>query len=47
MDLIWGIAKRYYPDLPMPSEIWSNTNKIDRRNTKQIINDLLNQLGGE
>ena len=47
MDLIWSIAKRYYPDLPMPSEIWSGKNKIDRRSSKEILDDLLNKLGGE
>ena len=48
MDLLWSIAKRNLDgDVPMPSEIGSGTNKIDRRSGKQIINDLLNGLGGE
>ena len=47
MDLLWSLANRYYDDLPMPSEIWSNKNKIDRRSGNQIIDDLIKQLGGE
>ena len=47
MDLLWGIAKRYYEDLPMPSEIWTNVNKIDRRSANQIIDDLIRKYGGE
>lgn len=47
MDLIWGIAKQHYDGLPMPSEIWTNKDKIDRRSGKQIIGDLLKNLGGE
>ena len=47
MDILWSIARRYYPDLPMPSEIWSGKNKIDRRSSKEILDDLLNKLGGE
>ena len=48
MDLLWSLARRNYTgDLPMPSEIWNNTNKIDRRTGKQIISDLINKLGGE
>lgn len=31
----------------MPSEIWNGKNKIDRRSAKQIIDDLLDNLGGE
>ena len=48
MDLLWSVAKRNYSgDIPMPSEIWTNRNKVDRRSGKQIINDLLDKLGGE
>ena len=47
MDLVWSIAKRYYNGLPMPSEIWSNRNKIDRRSAKQIVSDTIKGLGGE
>lgn len=47
MDLLWGIAKTHYDGLPMPSEIWLNKDKIDRRSGKQIIDDLIKELGGE
>lgn len=48
MDLVWSLAKRNYSgDIPMPSEIWNNRNKIDRRSGKQIVNDLISKLGGE
>ena len=47
-DLVWSLSKRHYSgDIPMPSEIWNNKNKIDRRSGKQIVNDLINKLGGE
>ena len=48
MDLLWSLAKRNYSgDIPMPSEIYNGQEKIDRRSGKQIINDLLDRLGGE
>ena len=47
MDLVWSIARRYYDGLPMPSEIWSGKDKIDRRSGEQIIDDLIKKLGGE
>ena len=47
MDLLWGIAKQYYNGLPMPSEIWAEKDKIDRRSGQQILNDLMEKLGGE
>ena len=46
-DLIWSLAKRHYDNIPMPSEIWTNKNKVDRRSGKQIVSDLINKLGGE
>lgn len=47
-DLIWKLVKAQYDgDIPMPSEVWNGTNKIDRRSGKQIVNDLLEKLGGE
>lgn len=47
-DLIWSLAKKNYSaDIPMPSEIWNNKNKIDRRSKAEIVKDLLNGLGGE
>ena len=47
-DLVWAIAKQNYSsDIPMPSEVWNNRNKIDRRSGKQIITDLISKLGGE
>ena len=49
MDLVWGIARRYYDDLPKPSEIWTNKeDKADHRSGDQIIDDLIKKLtGGE
>lgn len=48
MDLLWSLAKRNYQgDIPMPSELWNDKNKIDRRSGKQIMNDLIEGLGGE
>lgn len=48
MDLLWVCARdRLAKTPPMPSEIWSGKNKIDRRSGKQIINDLIKGLGGE
>lgn len=47
-DLLWAVAKRNLQgDVPMPSEIWSGKNKIDRRSGKEIVKDLLDKLGGE
>ena len=46
-DMIWGIARTHYnSDFPMPSEIWHNKRK-DRRSATQILDDLINGLGGE
>lgn len=48
MDLLWKLVKaKYDGDIPMPSEVWDNRNKIDRRSAKQIIQDTINKLGGE
>ena len=48
MDLLWSLAKRNYQgDIPMPSELWNDKNKIDRRSGKQIMHDLIEGLGGE
>jgi len=48
MDMLWALTKRHYSsDIPMPSEVWNNKNKIDRRSGKQIVNDLIKKLGGE
>lgn len=47
MDLLWLIAKRYYDNLPMPSEFYDKKNKKDTRSAKQIIDDTINGLGGE
>lgn len=48
MDLLWSIARRNYQnDIPMPSEVWNGKNKTDRRSGKQIVQDLMDGLGGE
>ena len=43
-DLLWAAVKNRYNDLPMPSEIARNK-RTDTRTAKQIINDLINNLG--
>lgn len=50
-DLIWSIANRYYEeDLPRPSVIrkegWKSK-PVDNRTGQQIIDEVLNKLGGE
>lgn len=47
MDLVWSIAKQYYENLPIPSEVWINENKRDTRSAKQIIADTMKKFGGE
>ena len=48
MDLLWSLARSHLAnDVPMPSEIWNNKVKNDRRSGKQIVDDLLKKLGGE
>lgn len=48
MDLLWKIVKtKYEGDIPMPSEVFENKNKVDRRSAKQIIDDTLSKFGGE
>lgn len=44
MDLVWLIAKRWYPDIPQPSEIAVKRRKTDRRNARQITDDVLKKL---
>lgn len=46
MDLLWLLAKRYYDNLPMPSEVKSKKHKVDNRSAKQIIEDTLKGIGG-
>jgi len=48
MDLVWKLVQmKTDAPLPMPSELWANKNKVDKRSSKQIIKDLLDGLGGE
>jgi hypothetical protein len=47
MDLVWLLAKRYYGNLPMPSEIGSKKYKVDKRTAKEIIRDTIKGIGGE
>lgn len=47
MDLIYLIAKKDYNGLRKPSDLYYHRKKIDRRNSKQIIDDLIKNLGGE
>ena len=47
MDLVWKLVKaKYDGDFPMPSEIYNNQYKVDKRTAKQIYNDVLEGLGG-
>ena len=43
-DLMWVAVKDRYSELPMPSEI-AYPKKKDTRTAKQIMNDLINNLG--
>lgn len=45
MDLLWLIAKRYYNELPQPSEVANGAKKRDNRSAKQITSDILKKLG--
>ena len=47
MDLLWGITRQYYDNLPMPSEITKSNKKVDKRTGEQIKADVLKRLGGE
>ena len=47
MDLIYLIAKRNYNGLRQPSDLYFQRKKVDRRTGKQIIEDLMKNLGGE
>lgn len=46
-DLLWLIAKRYYSDLPQPSEVYHKKYKRDTRTAEQILEDTIKSLGGE
>ena len=48
MDLLWALVQpKYGSAIPLPSEIWENKNKIDRRSAKEIIEDTYRKFGGE
>lgn len=47
MDLLWLIAKRWYPNLAQPSDVADDRKMKDTRTAKQIQDDILRQLGGE
>lgn len=47
-DLLWVVASgKLQTAPPMPSEIWIGKEKKDNRSAKQIVDDLLDKLGGE
>ena len=46
MDLLWLIAKRWYPNIPQPSDIENERTVRDRRTASQIKNDIYKRLGG-
>lgn len=45
MDLLWLIAKRWYPNLQQPSDI-ENQKPRDTRSASQIKSDIYKRLGG-
>lgn len=46
-DLIWAIAQpNYKNEFRMPSDVWEGK-KPDKRSKTQILDDLMNGLGGE
>lgn len=47
MDLVYLIAKKSYNGLKQPSDLYFRKKKVDRRTSKQIIADLIRNLGGE
>lgn len=48
MDLLWKLTTKFFVlESPMPSEIWNNMKRVDRRSGTQIVNDLLKGLGGK
>ena len=47
MDLVYLIAKKSYDGLKQPSDLYYKRAKIDNRTGKQIIEDLVKNLGGE
>lgn len=46
MDLIWLLAKRYYPSIQQPSDVSENRKAADTRSARQIIKDTMKKLGG-
>lgn len=47
MDLVYLIAKKDYNGLRQPSDLYFHKKKVDKRTGKQIIEDLIKNLGGE
>lgn len=47
MDLLWLLAKRYYQNLPQPSDVAESRRVSDIRTAKQIQQEIVRQLGGE
>lgn len=46
MDLVWLIAKRWYPNIPQPSSVENEKHIRDRRSAEQIKADIQKRLGG-
>ena len=47
MDLLWLLARTKYDiHTPQPTEYELNNKKVDKRNGKQIVNDLMKKLEG-
>ena len=46
MDLLWLIAKRWYPNIPQPSDIENERHVRDNRSAEQIKADIQKRLGG-
>lgn len=46
LDLLWLLTKRYYDDLPQPSEIANSDNRQPGRSAQSIKDEIIEKLGG-
>ena len=45
LDLLWLLAKRYYDNLPQPSEL-ANNDRRPEQTAAEVKNQILERLGG-
>lgn len=46
LDLLWLLAKRYYDNLPQPSELANSDNLQPGQSAQSIKNEIIEKLGG-